>query len=171
MNRSFGGAFGAALAALAVVALTSLPARADVGSDRRTVSVITFGPSLELDLDASLRFGGEVALSQYTGSSGLGVALGFVQGRIYLEAQPAVVLGSRLSKHNLVMGFNPGIVVDVTDYQPRYGGQLTIWANYARSAGRLWALPLFPFVRVQGVAFMGFAITGGVMLKLPIPVS
>lgn len=160
---------GAALAVLAVVALVGLPVHADVGSTRRHVSLITPGPSFEVGFDGSLRFGGEVALARYSGSWALGAALGFVPGRLYLEAQPAVVLGDR--PHNLVLGLNPGFVIDVTSDVPRYGGQATLWANYAHAGTRLWASPLFPFMRVQVVVGMGFVFTGGLMLKVPLPVS
>ena len=54
---------------------------------------------------------------------------------------------------------------------PRYGGQVTLWGNYAHGVSRLWALPLFPFVRAQAVVGMGVNFTGGIMLKLPVPVS
>jgi len=121
-----------------------------------------------MGLDGSLRFGGEVALSQYAGGWSAGATFGFVSGRIYGEAQPALVLGDR---HNLLVGLNPGFVIDVTSSSPRYGGQATLWANYANHGTRLWALPLFPFVRVQAVLGMGVVFTGGIMLKLPVPVS
>ncbi len=159
-----------ALAALALIALAERPASADVGSARRPLSFITAGPSLDMGLlDASLRFGGEVAVSQYSGNWGFGAAFGFVSGRLYLEMQPAVVLGSR--PHSIVLGFNPGFVVDVTGDTPRYGGQLTVWGNYAHDDKPLWALPIFPFVRAQAVVGAGFTVTGGVMLKLALPVT
>jgi hypothetical protein len=149
--------------------LTSPPVRGEVGSERRPKSYITPGPSLEIGIDGSLRFGGEVALAQYSGRRSLGAAVGFVSGRLYLEAQPALVMGER--PHNLVLGLNPGFVIDVTGDSPRYGFQATLWANYAHAGNRLWAWPLLPFARVQAVIGMGFVFTGGVMLKLPIPVS
>ncbi len=160
---------GTALATLAIVALADLPVAAEVGSTRRPVSLFTPGPSLELGLGGSLRFGGEVALAQYSGRWGLGAAVGFVPGRLYLEAQPAVVLGDHL--HNLLLGLDPGFVIDVTADAPRYGGQVTLWANYVQGGARLWASPLLPFARVQAVMGMGLVITGGLMLKLPLPVS
>jgi len=169
MPRPFGGAMGAALAVMAIVALVGQPVRAEVGSTRRPLSFITPGPSFEVGLDGSLRFGGEVALAQYSGKWALGAAVGFVPGRLYLEAQPAVVLGAR--PHNLVLGFNPGFVIDVTGDVPHYGGQATLWANYAHAGPGLRASPLLPFVRVQAVVGMGFVFTGGLMLKLPVPVS
>lgn len=165
MNRRFVNAF--ALMALGV--LPSLPARAEVGSPRRPVSLVSPGPSFEVGIDGSLRFGGEVAAVQYLGAWGLGAAVGFVPGRLYLEAQPAWVLGGR--RHNLVIGGNPGFVIDVTGEVPHYGLQATIWANYARAGARPWASPLLPCVRVQAVLGMGFVFTGGLMLKLPVPVS
>ena len=116
-----------------------------------------------------MRFGGELALAQYSGRFSFGAAAGFVSGRIYLEAQPAWVLGGQT--HNVVLGLNPGFVIDVTRNVPCYGGQLTLWGNYARGGARPWALPLFPFVRVQAVAWLGFTVTGGLMLKLPLPIS
>ena len=157
------------LAALAAFALAGRPAVADVGSAERPLGFITPGPSFEMGLDGSMRFGCEVALSQYSGGWAMGLAAGYVPGRLYLEAQPALVLGDR--PHNLVLGLNPGFVIDVTAEVPRYGGQATLWANYIHQGGRLWASPLFPFVRVQAVAGMGLIFTGGIMLKLPIPVS
>jgi len=156
------------LAVLALVALASAPARSEVASVRRPASFITPGPSLEMGLDGALRFGGEVALSQYGGPWAFGAAFGYVSGRLYAEAQPALVLGQR---HHLVLGFNPGVVIDVTASSPRYGGQVTLWGNYAHGGPRLWALPLFPFVRAQAVVGMGVNFTGGIMLKLPVPVS
>jgi hypothetical protein len=164
-------ATGAALAALAffALALAGPPVHADVGSTSRPVSFFTPGPSCELGLDGSLRFGGEVALAQYSGSWGFGGAVGFVPGRFYFEVQPAVVLGHHL--HNLVLGLNPGFTIDVTTNLPRYGGQATLWANYVHRGARLWASPLLPFVRVQAVVGMGLVFTGGFMLKLPLPVS
>jgi hypothetical protein len=169
MRRSFGGAVGVELATLAVFILAALPARAEVGSTRRPVGFITPGPSFELGLDGSMRFGGEVAMAQYSGTWALGAAAGFLPGRLYLEAQPAVVLGGRL--HSLVLGLNPGFVIDVAGDVPRYGGQATLWANYVHGGTRLWASPLFPFARVQAVMGMGLVFTGGIMLKLPVPVS
>ena len=160
---------GAKLAVMAVAALLSLPAQAKVGSARRTVSLVSPGPSFEVGIDGSLRFGGEVAAGQYWGDWGLGAAVGFVPGRLYLEAQPVWVLGGR--RHNVLVGGNPGFVIDVTGATPQYGFQATLWANYARAGARPWASPLLPFVRAQGVLGMGFVITGGLMLKLPIPVS
>lgn len=148
--------------------MAGLPARADIATAERPSSYLTPGPSLEMGLDGSLRFGGEVALSQYAGGWSTGAAFGFVSGRIYGEAQPALVLGDR---HNLVLGLNPGFVIDVTAASPRYGGQATFWANYANRGAKLWALPLFPFVRVQAVLGMGVVFTGGIMLKIPVPVS
>jgi hypothetical protein len=168
MPRLFGSAVAAQLAVLVLVVVASTPARAEVASARRPVSFITPGPSLEIGLDGSLRFGGEVALSQYAGSWAFGAAFGFVSGRLYAEAQPALVLGER---NHLVLGLDPGVVIDVTSSSPRYGGQATLWANYVRSGARLWALPLFPFVRVQAVIGIGVVFTGGIMLKLPVPVS
>jgi len=154
-----------------VVALTLVagPAAAEVGSARRPASFLTPGPSLELGLDGSLRFGGEVALAQYSGGWGLGAAAGFAGGRLYLDLQPAVVLGGR--RHAAVVGFEPGLVVDVTGSSPRYGGQLTLWGNYVHQGARLLASPIFPFVRAQAVLGMGVVFTGGLMLKLAVPVS
>ena len=157
------------LLALAFVALAGRPALADVGSARRPLSFITPGPSIELGLDGALRFGGEVALAQYSGSWGLGGAVGFVGGRLYFEAQPAAVLGKR--PQSLVVGLDPGFVIDVTGETPHYGGQLTVWANYVHVGARLLASPIFPFVRAQAVLGMGLVFTGGLMLKLPVPVS
>jgi hypothetical protein len=104
-------------------ALLSRPARAEVGSTWRPVGFITPGPSFEMGLDGSMRFGGDVALAQYSGTWGLGAALGFVPGRLYGEAQPAWVLGQQAN--SLVLGLNPGFVIDVTGTAPRYGGQAT----------------------------------------------
>jgi hypothetical protein len=67
--------------------------------------------------------------------------------------------------------FHPGFVIDVTGEVPRYGGQATLWGNYAHAGARPWAFPLFPFLRAQAVVGMGFVFTGGLMLKLPLPVS
>jgi hypothetical protein len=169
MNRTLRGAVIAGVAALVMVVLAGRPARADVGSSRRPVSFITPGPSFEMGLDGSMRFGGEVALAQYAGDWALGAAVGFVPGRFYLEAQPALVLGNQV--HNLVLGLNPGFVIDVTTNVPRYGGQATLWANYVHAGKHLWASPLIPFVRVQAVMGMGLVFTGGLMLKLPVPIS
>ena len=165
MSRS---TLSSVLATLALAAAISTPAHAEVATARRPASFITPGPSLEMGLDGSLRFGGEVALSQYAGTWAAGAAFGFVPGRLYAEIQPALVLGGQ---HNLVLGLNPGFVVDVTASSPRYGGQATLWGNYVHGATRLWALPVFPFVRVQVVQGMGALFTGGIMLKLPVPVS
>jgi hypothetical protein len=159
---------GARLVVLAVLALLPLAARAEVGSARRPVSLLTPGASFEIGIDGAMRFGGEVAASHYVGTYGLGAAVGFVPGRIYLEMQPAWVLGGR--SHHIVLGINPGFTIDVTGDMPRYGFQATLWANYAHASPRLWASPLFPFARVQAVAGIGAAVTFGVMLKLPIPV-
>jgi len=170
MNGPLGRAVGAGLfVTTAVLALASEPAYAEIGSERRPVSLFSPGATFEMGLDGSLRFGGEVAAAQYVGRWGFGAAAGFVPGRLYLEVQPALVLGSR--PHHLVVGLNPGFVVDVTGDAPRYGGQATLWANYANQAARPWASPLFPFVRAQAVLGMGFTVSGGLMLKLPIPVS
>jgi hypothetical protein len=171
MNRLSGSVIGITLVALAavVLALPSKQVRADVGSTERPISLITPGPSFEMGLDGSLRFGGEVAVAQYSGSWALGAAVGFVPGRLYLEAQPALVLGGH--QHDLVVGLNPGLVIDVTASVPRYGGQATLWANYVHAGPRVWALPVLPFVRVQAVMGMGLVFTGGLMLKLPVPVS
>jgi hypothetical protein len=168
LRKSSAGATGAALVALGLVALAWGPARADVGSPRRTLSLLTVGPTLEMGLDASLRFGGEIALAQYSGGWALGGALGFVSGRLYLEAQPALVLGDR---RNLVLGLNPGVVIDVTGELPRYGGQATVWANYVHASASRWTSPIFPFVRAQVVIGMGVVFSGGIMLKLPVPIS
>ena len=169
MKRSLGSATGTGLAALAASVLMAPPAVAEVGSARRPISFITPGPSFEMGLDGSMRFGGEVALAQYAGSWGLGAAVGYVPGRLYFDAQPALVLGD--GRHNVVVGLNPGFVIDVTGNVPRYGGQATLWTNYLHSGNRLWASPLLPFVRVQAVMGMGLVFTGGIMLKLPVPVS
>ena len=171
MKRPFCGSMGATLATVAVCAqaLSSLPARAEVGSTRRPVSLFTPGPSFELGFDGSLRFGGEVAMAQYSGRWAFGAAVGFVPGRLYFEAQPALVLGERA--HNLVLGLNPGFVIDVTSNAPRYGGQATLWANYVHVGDRPWASPLLPFMRVQAVMGMGLVFTGGIMVKLPVPAS
>jgi hypothetical protein len=165
----FGGALGAALATTVIVFLASPPLRAEIGSERRPLSFLTPGPSLEMGIDGSLRFGGEVALAQYSGKRSLGATVGFVSGRLYLEAQPALVLGDR--PHSLTLGLNPGFVIDVTGDSPRYGFQATLWANYAHLGTRLLASPLFPFVRVQAVIGVGLVFTGGLMLKLPVPIS
>jgi hypothetical protein len=159
------------LVALVLFVLTAGAVWADVGSTRRPLALLTPGPSFEIGLDGSLRFGGEVALAQYMGGWGFGAAVGFVPGRFYVELQPAAVLGSQ--PHNIILGANPGFVVDLTGDIARYGGQLTLWANYAHTEGRdrPWALPLFPFLRAQAVAGVGFTFTGGLMLKLPVPVS
>ena len=170
MNGPFGRAAGAGLCStIAMLALASTPAYAEIGSERRPVSLFTPGATFEVGIDRSLRWGGEVAAAQYSGRWGFGAAVGFVPGRIYLEAQPALVLGDR--PHHVVLGLNPGFVIDVAGQEPRYGGQATLWANYASASTRPWALPLFPFLRVQAVVGVGFTATAGVMLKLPIPVS
>jgi hypothetical protein len=122
-----------------------------------------------MGLDGSLRFGGEMALAQYAGGWGLGGAVGFASGRLYFEAQPALVFGE--SRHNVVLGVNPGLVIDVTSSTPRYGGQATLWGNYVHNGARSWASPLVPFVRVEAVIAIGLSFTGGLMLKIPIPVS
>ena len=166
MRSRFGGA---ALLAGLVSALAAWPVRAEVGSTRRPQSFITPGPSFEMDLGGSMRFGGEIAVAQYSGAWGMGVAVGFVPGRLYFEAQPVWVIGARAS--SLALGLNPGFVIDVTGTVPRYGGQATLWANYAHTGARRWACPLIPFVRAQAVVGMGVAFTGGLMLKLPIPIS
>ena len=171
MKKTFGGGMGATLATVTVCVqvLSSQPARAEVGSTRRPVSLFTPGPSFEMGFDGSLRFGGEVAMAQYSGRWALGAAVGFVPGRLYFEAQPALVLGDH--PHNLVLGLNPGFVIDVTSNVPRYGGQATLWANYVHVGARTWASPLLPFLRVQAVMGMGLVLTGGIMLKLPLPAS
>ncbi|MBN2576219.1 MAG: hypothetical protein JXP73_16785 [Deltaproteobacteria bacterium] len=170
MKGRFLCAMGAQVTVAGVVlALASAPAHAEIGGERRPVSLFSPGATFEVGIDGSLRFGGEVAAAQYSGRWGFGAAAGFVPGRLYLEGQPALVLGGR--SHNVVLGLNPGFVIDVTGKEPRYGGQATLWGNYARAAARPWALPLFPFARVQAVLGMGFAVTGGLMLKLPVPVS
>ena len=169
MRRPFGGAVTVVLVAVFVQALAGQPVRADVGSTTRPLCYITPGPTFELGLDGSLRFGGEVAVAQYSGRWGLGVVAGFVPGRLYLEAQPALVLGEHT--HALVLGLDPGLVIDVTTSVPRYGAQATLWSNYAHGGTRPWALPLFPFVRVQAVLGMGLVFTGGLILKLPVPIS
>jgi hypothetical protein len=170
MNRPFRRATGAGATVAAVaLALSGAPAYADIGSERRPASLFTPGATFEIGLDGSLRFGGEVAAAQYSGHWGFGVAAGFVPGRLYLEVQPALVLGGR--PHNVVLGLNPGFVVDVTGKEPLYGGQATLWGSYAHAGARPWASPLFPFVRVQAVLGIGLAVTGGLMLKLPIPAS
>jgi hypothetical protein len=110
-----------------------------------------------------------VAVAQYSGTWGLGAAIGFVPGRLYFEAQPAWVLGEHA--HSLVLGLNPGFVIDVTGTAPRYGGQATLWASYVHAARRRWALPLVPFVRAQAVVGMGMVFTGGIMLKMAVPIS
>jgi hypothetical protein len=158
-----------ALVVLAVIVPTERLALADIGSERRPKSVFTPGPSIDFGWDGSIRFGGEVALAQYSATWGVGGAFGFVSSRLYLEAQTALVLGGR--PNNLLVGLNPGLVIDVSADVPRYGGQLTLWASYARDAARLWALPIVPFARMQAVAGMGLVVTGGLMLKLPILVS
>jgi hypothetical protein len=158
-----------ALVALAAIALGERSAVAEIGSERRPKSFFTPGPSIDFGLDGSLRFGGEVAVAQYSGSWGLGAAAGFVSSRLYLEAQTGLVLGGR--PNNFLVGLNPGFVIDVSADVPRYGGQLTLWASYARDTSRLWASPIVPFVRMQAVVGMGLVLTGGLMLKLPIPVT
>jgi hypothetical protein len=169
MNNPFGRATRTGLAALAALVLVAPPTAADVGSGVRPLGFITPGPTFEMGFDGSMRFGGEVALAQYSGGWGLGAAVGYVPGRLYLEAQSVLVLGDRLN--NLVVGLNPGFVIDVTADVPRYGGQATLWVNYIHQGARLWASPLFPFMRVQAVMGMGLVFTGGIMLKLPVPVS
>jgi hypothetical protein len=169
MNNPFGRATRTGLAALAAFVLAARPAAANVGSAERPLGFISPGPTFEMGLDGSIRFGGEVALVQYSGGWALGAAMGYVPGRLYLEAQPALVLGDHA--HNLVLGLNPGFVIDVTADVPRYGGQATLWVNYIHQGARLWASPLFPFMRVQAVMGMGLVFTGGIMLKLPVPVS
>jgi len=152
-----------------VFTVQSRPAHAEVGSERRPVGFITPGPTCAMGLDGSLRFGGEIALAQYAGGWGFGGAVGFVSGRIYFEAQPALVFGEHA--HNIVVGLNPGFVIDVTSTSPRYGGQATLWGNYVHSGARPWASPLVPFVRVEAVIGSGLVFTGGFMLKIPVPVS
>jgi hypothetical protein len=184
-NRTSGHAIRTAIAAAVLVVVHVAPAHADLGSTRRPKGYLTFGPTFEIDTDASLRFGGEVALTSYSGRSGYGIAAGFVPGRIYLEFQPVWVLGGKAPKsrwepqkmHHLVLGLNPGAVVDVTKNVPCYGVQLTLWGNYirstdARGGGRpSFAWPVFPFFRVQAVEWLGFVFTGGLMLKLPISLT
>ena len=150
-------------------ALRAPSAYAEVGRAHRPISFITLGPSCAMGLDGALRFGGEVALAQYAGGWGLGGVVGFVPGRIYFEVQPAMIFGERL--HNIVLGLNPGFVIDVTSTTPRYGGQATLWGNYVHSGARSWASPLVPFVRVEAVMAAGMVFTGGLMLKIPIPIS
>ena len=169
MNNAFRRATRTGLAALAAFVLASPTAAADVGNAGRPLGFITPGPTFEMGFDGSMRFGGEVALAQYSGGWALGAAMGYVPGRVYLEAQPALVLGDHA--HNLVLGLNPGFVIDVTADVPRYGGQATLWGNYIHHGTRLWASPLFPFMRVQAVMGMGLVFTGGIMLKVPVPVS
>jgi hypothetical protein len=184
-NRTFGRAIRTAFAVAVLVMVHDLPAHADVGSTRRPRGYLTLGPTFEIDTDASLRFGGEVALVSYSGRSGYGIAAGFVPGRIYLEFQPVWVLGGKAQQlrgqpqvqNHLVLGLNPGAVVDVTKNVPCYGVQLTLWGNYvrgmdARGSGRpTFAWPVFPFFRVQAVEWQGFVFTGGLTLKLPISLS
>lgn len=146
-------------------------ARADVGSARRPVALYAVGPTVEMGLDLSLRFGGELSLSQYVGSFGYGAAFGAnTAGRMFAELQGAWVLGT---EHNLVLGLNPGLVIDVNQETPRYGAQGTFWFNYARSRRRQdpLASPLIPFVRVQEIPSLGFTFTFGVTLKLPLRAS
>ncbi|MDX2023298.1 MAG: hypothetical protein SF187_23895 [Deltaproteobacteria bacterium] len=158
------------LALLGAVATTS-PAGAEVGSARRPVALYALGPTAELGLDLSLRFGGELSLSQYVGNVGYGAAFGANSaGRMFAELQGAWVLGTR---HNLVLGLNPGVVIDVTQTTPRYGVQGTFWFNYAQSRRRQdpLASPLVPFVRAQEIPGLGFTFTFGVTLKLPLRAS
>jgi hypothetical protein len=157
-----------ARAAFAIVGLVAWPALAEVGSAARPINFLTPGPSFEMGLDGSMRFGGELALAQYSGGWAAGAALGFVSNRLYIEAQPALALGTR---HSVVVGLNPGVVIDVTGNLPHYGGQATVWSNYVHAGDRRWASPVFPFVRVQAVLGMGLVFTGGLMLKLPLPIS
>jgi len=162
------GVFLRVSAVIALATGVSSPANAELGSERHPVSFITPGSTLEMGLDGSLRFGGEVALTQYTGSWAGGAAFGFVSGRLYIEAQPAIVFGDH---DHLVLGFNPGLAIDVTSTSPRYGGQVTLWASYVHDGFRRWAFPIVPFVRAQALPGVGFCFTGGIMLKVPVPVS
>ncbi|MCG5053660.1 MAG: hypothetical protein KA712_11920 [Myxococcales bacterium] len=167
-RRVFVGAVCGALAAGAGIGRGA----ADVGSERRPVAVYTPGPTLELGLDGAWRFGAEVALAQYVGGWGYGAAFGAsTNGRMYGELQPALVLGGKT--HNLVLGLNPGLVIDVNGQEPRYGAQGTFWLNYALARRRKLPLgsPLVPFVRAQAVSGAGFTVTFGIALKLPIPAS
>jgi len=146
-------------------------ARADVGSERRPVAFYSLGPTVEWGIDGAWRFGADVSLSQYVGSWGYGAAFGATtEKRMYGELQGAWVLGG---ERNLVLGFNPGFVIDVTQITPRYGAQGTFWFNYALSRRRKdpLASPLVPFARVQEIPSMGFSVTFGITLKLPLRAS
>jgi hypothetical protein len=149
------------------------PARAfaDVGSERRPVAIYSLGPTVEWGLDGAWRFGADVSLSQYVGKWGYGGAFGATtEKRMYGELQGAWVLGGQ---HNLVVGLNPGFVIDVTQVTPRYGAQGTVWLNYALSRHRKdsMASPVVPFARVQEIPSMGFSVTFGITLKLPLRAS
>ena len=144
---------------------------ADVASARRPLALFTPGPLVAYGLNGKWHVGGELALGQYVGGYGYGVAFGgTTSGRIYAELQPALVLGDR---HNLVVGLNPGVVVDVTADKPRWGGQATLWFNYAHARRHRVTLasPIVPFARVQAVGGAGLDVTFGVTLKLPLPAS
>jgi len=119
-------------------------------------------------LDGALRVGGELSLTEYWGSGGAGAAFGYSAQRFYFEAQPVLAWNHR--KHTVLIGLNPGFVIDVAASSPRYGGQLTLWANYAHASSwnDLWAFPLAPFARVQFVPGAPLGLVGGVMLKLPL---
>jgi hypothetical protein len=149
----------------------SAQAQADVGSERRPVAFYSLGPTVEWGLDGAWRFGADVSLSQYVGKFGYGGAFGATtEKRMYGELQGAWVLGGQ---HNLVLGLNPGFVIDVTQVTPRYGAQGTVWLNYALSRHRKDSLasPVVPFARVQEIPSMGFSVTFGITLKLPLRAS
>lgn len=169
--RDLGSKFRVAAAALCVVWMyvRAAPASAEVASARRPLALFTPGPTVEYGLDGRWRFGGELTLAQYVGRYGYGASFGGItSGRIYLDAQPALVFGKQ---HNLVLGLNPGLVVDVTDRKPRWGGQATFWFNYVypRRYRNPLASPIVPFVRAQAVDTFGFTFTFGLMVKFPLP--
>ena len=168
--RQLGKTLWGACGLVAVMILTRF-APADVGSARRPVAFYALGPTVELGLDLGWRFGGDVSLSQYVGRYGYGAAFGAsTAGRMYAEFQGAWVLGGA---HSLVLGLNPGLVIDVNGTTPRYGAQGTFWMNYAQSRRKQdpLASPLVPFVRAQEIPGVGFSLTFGLTLKLPLRAS
>jgi hypothetical protein len=113
---------------------------------------------------------GELSVIAVKGRFSLGAVLGSAIHTHSFELQPATWIGGDVN--GVILGLNPGVVLDRTADPAHVGFQTTLWAWPWIGCGHACVLPIpIPFLRLRSFAGGMNVWIAGLALKLPWPIS
>jgi hypothetical protein len=132
--------------------------------------VVSPGALLGLRSGRAFDAAGELSLIASKGRFSIGAVFGSAIHTHSFELQPTASIGGDV--HGVILGLNPGVVLDRTADSPRIGFQATLWAWPWIGCGHACVLPIpIPFVRLRSFAGGENVWIAGLALKIPWPIS